>query len=105
MFLANERQRGSETTSVGSKRRMRFYMAGVVIFACWALYTLINQEFSLNSESQRLSDAKAQKVASETQMADLKQEIERLSDPEYIGQLANQQGMVRDGEKIIQSAE
>ncbi|GMK42800.1 hypothetical protein PCCS19_58600 [Paenibacillus sp. CCS19] len=105
MFLANERQRGAETTSVGSKRRMRFYMAGVVIFACWALYTLINQEFSLNSESQRLSDAKAQKVASETQMADLKQEIERLSDPEYIGQLANQQGMVRDGEKIIQSAE
>jgi cell division protein DivIC len=38
-------------------------------------------------------------------MADLKQEIERLSDPEYIGQLANQQGMTRGGEKIIQSAE
>lgn len=103
--MANERQRGSEATSVGSKRRMRFYMAGVVIFACWALYTLINQEFSMNSESQRLSDAKAQKVATQAQMDDLKQEIERLSDPEYIGQLASQQGMTRDGEKIIQSAE
>jgi cell division protein DivIC len=105
VFLANQRQRGSEAASAGTKRRMRFYWAGVVIFACWALYTLINQEFSLTSESQRLSDAKAQKVASESQMADLKQEIERLSDPEYIGQLANQQGMTRGGEKIIQSAE
>lgn len=101
--MANSRQQAAGST--GSKRRMRMYWAGVVIFGCWALYTLINQEISLKGESDRLSETKSEKLASEQQISSLQQEIEKLRDPEYIGQLAVKQGMVREGERIIEQAE
>ncbi|WP_127571149.1 FtsB family cell division protein [Paenibacillus xylaniclasticus] len=103
--MANERRQSGQSAASGTKRRMRFYIAGIVIFSCWALYALINQEHRLNVESGRLSEAKSEKAATERQIANLKQEIERLHDPEYIGQLANKQGMVREGEKVIEVTE
>ncbi|MWC30180.1 FtsB family cell division protein [Paenibacillus sp. MMS18-CY102] len=103
--MANVRQQAASAAPAGTKRRKRLWLAFVIIFACWALYTLINQEHSRGVASQRLSEVKVKKAAAEKQLADLKQEIDRLHDPEYIGQLASQQGMVRDGEKVIQLAE
>ncbi|EFM10879.1 Septum formation initiator [Paenibacillus curdlanolyticus YK9] len=103
--MANVRQQAISAAPAGTKRRKRLWLAFVIIFACWALYTLINQEQSRGAASQRLSEAKAQKDAAEKELTSLKQEIDRLHDPEYIGQLASQQGMVREGEKVIQVAE
>ncbi|WP_127534128.1 FtsB family cell division protein [Paenibacillus kobensis] len=103
--MANERRQSGQPAASGSKRRMRFYFAGIVIFSCWALYALINQEHRLNIESGRLAEAKEKKAATEQQISSVKQEIERLRDPEYIGQLANKQGMIREGEKVIEVTE
>jgi cell division protein DivIC len=89
--------------SIGARRRLRLFMIVMVVFMSWAAYTLVNQLGQISDRraeyresARRLSEAQAKNEA-------LKQEIARLNDLEYIGQIARkEQGMGLPGERPIQ---
>jgi len=89
--------------ATGARRRLRLLLIVMVIFLSWAAYTLADQygqlshrRTELQEADKRLSDARAKNEA-------LQQEIDRLNDPEYIGQIARkEQGMGLPGEQPIQ---
>ena len=91
------------SAALGARRRLKLLMIVMVLFMSWAAYTLINQygqisdrRAELQENAKKLSDAQAKSEA-------LRQEIARLNDPEYIGQIARkEQGMGLPGEQPIQ---
>jgi len=89
--------------SVGLKRRLRLLMLVLALFLGWAGYTLAGQEGQLSQRRTELRESvqRLNEVTAQTEA--VKQEIARLNDPEYIGQIARkQQGMGLPGETPIQ---
>ncbi|MDQ0063678.1 FtsB family cell division protein [Paenibacillus harenae] len=92
-----------QTTNAGSKRRIRMWLFIVVLFIGWAAYTLVGKLQEQHATNARLAAIQQQLETAKTDTEALKQEIERLNDPEYISQLATkEQGMVYKGETQIQ---
>lgn len=89
--------------SVGAKRRLKLLMFVLAVFLGWAAYTLVGQEGQLGERRTELQESvkKLNEVTAQTEA--VKQEIARLNDPEYIGQIARkEQGMGLPGETPIQ---
>lgn len=88
--------------NAGTKRRFKLWMMFIVLFMGWAGYTLFGQMQQKNNTGDRLALIQGQLDASTKETAELKRQIERLNDPEYIEQLATkEQGMVKIGEQQI----
>ncbi|CAH0122002.1 MULTISPECIES: septum formation initiator family protein [unclassified Paenibacillus] len=87
---------------VGARRRLRLWMMFMVVFFGWCVYTFFTQSVQLNSNREQLVGV-AKSLNETTQARDeLKQEIVRLNDPEYIGQVARKkQGLYLPGETPI----
>lgn len=69
----------------------------------WAVYTLFMQYNQAADRNVQLIEAKKQLSDAQAKNVALKQEVARLNDPEYIGQIARkEQGMGLPGEKSIQ---
>nr|WP_281067929.1 septum formation initiator family protein [Cohnella thailandensis] len=69
----------------------------------WAIYTLFMQYNQAADRNVQLIEAKKQLSDAQAKNVALKQEVARLNDPEYIGQIARkEQGMGLPGEKSIQ---
>jgi Septum formation initiator len=78
-------------------------LAVVVLFMSWAVYTLFMQYNQAADRNVQLIEAKKQLSDAQAKNVALKQEVARLNDPEYIGQIARkEQGMGLPGEKSIQ---
>ncbi|MEK0317717.1 FtsB family cell division protein [Cohnella sp. 56] len=90
------------SASVGLKRRLKLLLLLVVLFMSWAIYTLIVQQSHASDRSTQLNHARTKLSETEQKNQALKQEIARLNDDEYIGQIARQQGMTLPGEQSIQ---
>lgn len=104
--MANARETRNTTAHAGSKRRRKLWFVVVASFMAWAVYTLFNQHNSYAETEMRLAEIKRQLAESEAISASLQQQIERLSDPEYIQELARkEQGMIVPGEQPIQVTE
>ncbi|MBP3967228.1 MULTISPECIES: FtsB family cell division protein [Paenibacillus] len=87
----------------GTKRRLKIWVVFIVLFMGWALYTLISQLDRQGQAEIKLANASQKIDAAAKQVEELKLAVARLSDKEYIGQLATkEQGMVRKGEKRIE---
>lgn len=103
--LWNEDVNGIESDSCirGNEAAAQAWFIVVALFMGWALYTLFSQLDRQGQAELKLADAQ-QKIAQATkQMEDLKQQVARLNDKEYIGQLATKElGMVQKGETQIQ---
>ncbi|MGO4371833.1 FtsB family cell division protein [Paenibacillus sp. YIM B09110] len=92
-----------QTTNAGSKRRIRMWLLFVVLFIGWATYTLVGKLQEQHATNSRLATIQQQLETAKTDTEAMKQEIERLNDPEYISQLATKDhGMVYKGETQIQ---
>ncbi|QAY67436.1 FtsB family cell division protein [Paenibacillus protaetiae] len=87
----------------GSKRRMKIWLAFMVIFMGWAAYTFFGQMQQQQETASRYATMKQQRDEAIQQKQSLSEQIDKLNDPEYIEQLATkEQGMVKEGEKVIQ---
>ena len=90
------------TKYAGGRRRLTLWMCFMVLFVGWAGYTLINQSSQIaeiNNELVKKEDTKAEIDQSVLQ---LEHEVNRLQDPEYIGQLARKEyGLYRPEETPI----
>ncbi|MFC4811916.1 FtsB family cell division protein [Paenibacillus sp. GCM10023250] len=86
----------------GTKRRLKLWLFFVVLFMGWAIYTGIAQMSRQGQAEDKLAAAKQKLDEATKQTEDLKLELKRLNDPEYIGLKATQEfGMVKQGEKQI----
>jgi len=90
----------------GSKRRLRLWLAFIVVFMTWALYTVANQLQEQKATELRYAAVVQQKAEAEKLSAELSRKIERLQDPEYIQEVARRdQGMIMPGEQPIQTTD
>lgn len=78
--------------SAASRRRLMLWMVFVVLFTIWALYTFFVQNAQISDKSSRLAAQQASQEETLKKLDQLKYEVSRLKDPEYIGQLARKKG-------------
>lgn len=95
-------QKGQPPTSagaVGARRRLRIWMTFMVLFLAWAGYTYYVQADEISGKAQQLNETKASLDETQQKLEQLKYEISRLQDPEYIGQIAMKKyGLYKPGE-------
>jgi cell division protein DivIC len=91
--------------SAGAKRRLMLWMTFMVVFIIWAGYTFLVQTAQISDKSSHLAAQQASKEETEKKLDQLKYEVSRLKDPEYIGQLARKKGYYLPEETPIQVEE
>lgn len=92
--------------SAGARRRIRLWMCFMVLFIGWAGYTYIAQSGEIGNKSLQLAERQASKEANEQTLNQLKYELNRLKDPEYIGQIAMKKyGLYKPGEIPVRISE
>ncbi|RUS48318.1 septum formation initiator family protein [Cohnella sp. AR92] len=102
-MASNTAAASASNVSAGARRRLKLLLIVVVLFMSWAVYTLFMQYNQASDRNAQLNQAKKQLSDTQAKNTALKQEIVRLKDPEYIGQIARkEQGMGLPGEKSIQ---
>nr|WP_223069022.1 septum formation initiator family protein [Paenibacillus caui] len=98
---ANHRERKG-SGNAGTKRRLRLWLGFVILFAGWAGYMFYSQSVELTGRSKQLAQARANEQASIESLNQVKYEVNRLKDPEYIGQIARKKyGLYKPGETPI----
>lgn len=87
-FAAEEKRNHSTASATGAKRRRFMWILFVALFFGWAGYTYFDQSAVIADKSDEL--VKKQKISQDvkTSLNQLKYELSRLNDDEYIGQLA-----------------
>lgn len=95
------RSASATPASVGVRRRLKLLLLVVGLFMSWAGYTVFAQEQEKADRIRELREVERQLQEVRETNAALRREIERLNDPEYIGQIARQQGMGLPGEQPI----
>ncbi|TJY38557.1 septum formation initiator family protein [Cohnella pontilimi] len=99
----SSRTAASTPAAIGARRRLKLLMFVMIIFMSWAAYTLVDQYTHLNTAYSQMRESGKKLTDAEAKSDALKQEISRLNDPEYIGQIARRdQGMGMPGEQPIQ---
>jgi len=71
---------------MGMRRRLRLLMFALACFLCWAGVTLWNQGDKVSAKISQLAELEYQLTLAAQLNEDLKKEIERLHDDEYIEQ-------------------
>jgi cell division protein DivIC len=100
--LATVTHTNNTALSFGSKRRLKLWFIIVALFMSWALYTFITQIERQSDAQYKLAEVQGKIDAATKQIQDLNLMVNRLSDNEYLGDLATkEQGMVKRGEKQI----
>lgn len=85
--------------TAGARRRLRLWAAFMVLFLGWAGYTFISQSGEIGKKSVQLAERETARAENEQALNQLKYELNRLKDPEYIGQIAMKKyGLYKPGE-------
>ncbi|MDF2835772.1 MAG: septum formation initiator [Paenibacillus sp.] len=88
--------------TAAAKRRYKIWTMFILLFLGWAGYTLFGQLQQQKATYEKLTSVESQIEAAKATNEELKRQVERLNDPEYISQLATkEQGMVKQGEQQI----
>jgi cell division protein DivIC len=86
----------------GARRRLKLLLFIMVLFMSWALYVIIVQYGQISNRSGQLREADKKLTDAQAKSEALKQQIARLNDPEYIGQIARKEhGLGMPGEVPI----
>lgn len=92
-------QPNTPANAAGARRRLKIWATCIVLFLAWAGYTYYVQAEEISGKSQQLSETKASLDETQQKLEQLKYEISRLQDPEYIGQIAMKKyGLYKPGE-------
>ncbi|MDO3412898.1 septum formation initiator family protein [Saccharibacillus sp. CPCC 101409] len=84
----------------GGKRRIRLWALLMIVLIGWAVYTLVSQSSVIADKSGQLQERQTAKSESSTQLQEVKDEIKRLQDPEYIAQIARKEYNMYKPEEI-----
>lgn len=96
----------ASSSSTGARRRLRLWMGLMIIFLGWAGYTYIAQSGEIEAKSQQLTDRETSMATSRQSLDQLEYELNRLKDPEYIGQIAMKKyGLYKPGEIPVRVSE
>lgn len=87
-FTAEEKNNNSNTMAAGAKRRKFLWILVVAVFFGWAGYTFFAQSAAIADKSEQLAKKKQSSESVTASLNQLKYEVSRLNDDEYIGQLA-----------------
>ncbi|MFC5406831.1 FtsB family cell division protein [Cohnella soli] len=90
--------------AAGARRRLKLFLFVMVLFLSWAAYVLIVQQDQIGDRSRQLNEVDRKLTDVQAKNEGLKQQINRLNDDEYMGQIARKEhGLGIPGEKIIQT--
>lgn len=95
-----EVRRTSSNRQQSGKKRLRLWAVLMIVLFVWAGYTLFGQNSVIAEKSSRLEVAQTARAKSETALGDVKAEIKRLQDPEYISQIARKEYNMYKPEEI-----
>lgn len=102
---ANSKSQASHQMA-GARRRIRLWLGFMIVFLGWAGYTFISQSGEMNVKAQQLEERRASMTTATQSLEQLKYEINRLQDPEYIGQIAMKKyGLYKPGEIPVRVSE
>ncbi|MDT3428751.1 cell division protein DivIC [Paenibacillus forsythiae] len=87
-FSPEEKQAGGRSTAVGAKRRRLVWIVLMAVFFSWAGYIFFAQSALISDKSHELAQKQQTSKQVNDSLSQLKYEVSRLNDNEYIGQLA-----------------
>ncbi|AWV31204.1 septum formation initiator family protein [Paenibacillus sp. FSL R7-0048] len=87
-FTAEEKSNPSKNSAAGAKRRRVMWILFVAVFFGWAGYTYFNQSAAITDKGEQLAKKQKTSESVTASLNQLKYEVSRLNDDEYIGQLA-----------------
>lgn len=100
--LAVPSQQPRSSGDRGARRRIRLFLMLILAFVGWALMMVFQQAAVADEKLEKLAELEARMVEVREKNEQLKLEIIRLNDPEYIEQRAKADyQMVRDGETLF----
>ncbi|UQZ34244.1 septation ring formation regulator EzrA [Paenibacillus sp. PK3_47] len=86
-FIAEEKK-NNKASATGAKRRKFIWISVVAVFFSWAGYTYFAQSAAIAEKSGQLVKKQESSESVTASLNQLKYEVSRLNDDEYIGQLA-----------------
>lgn len=86
--VGSKKSPANQGKSAGARRRLMLWLTFVAVFAIWAGYTFLVQNAQISDKSDYLATQQTSQQDTQKQLEQLKYEVSRLKDPEYIGQLA-----------------
>ncbi|AIQ55585.1 FtsB family cell division protein [Paenibacillus borealis] len=103
-FSAEEKNTNHKASAAGAKRRKFIWILVVALFFGWAGFTFFAQSAAIADKSEQLAKKKQNSESVTASLNQLKYEVSRLNDDEYIGQLARKwYNMYPEGESPIRT--
>ena len=103
--VGSKKSPANQGKSAGARRRLMLWLTFVTVFAIWAGYTFLVQNAQISDKSAYLATQQISQQDTQKKLEQLKYEVSRLKDPEYIGQLARKKGYYLPEETPIQVEE
>lgn len=72
----------------GGRRRIMIWLLSLAAFGSWAIFTFFSQGMIMADRNEQLIQKEKQKQAAIQTEQQLQTEVNRLKDPEYIGEIA-----------------
>jgi cell division protein DivIC len=92
----------TKTTYKGTRKRLRLLFFVLTCYFVWAGATMLDQQKKTQAHATQLVELQKTLENEQRLNGELKHEIKRLNDPEYIGQIARRdQNMYLPGETSI----
>ncbi|WP_172257504.1 FtsB family cell division protein [Saccharibacillus deserti] len=95
-----EVRRTSSNRQQSGKKRLRLWAVLMLVLLGWASYTLIDQSSVIADKASQLEERKTARLENETALNEIKTEIKRLQDPEYVAQIARKEYNMYKPEEI-----
>lgn len=103
-FSAEEKGSNHTASAAGAKRRRFIWILVVGVFFGWAGYIFFAQSAVIADKSEQLAKKKESSETVNASLGQLKYEVSRLRDDEYVGQLARKwYNMYPEGELPIRT--
>ncbi len=101
---AGRRRSGKKGFGAGKPINIKkIIVSGVVAFFAIAfVYTFVNQQITLSQKNRQIEELTEKVAVAKEETERLQQEVDNLSDPEYIEKIARERlGLVRPNERIF----
>lgn len=93
-------RRTSSNRQQSGKKRLRLWAVLMIVLFAWAGYTFFGQSSVIADKASKLEASQTVKAESEKTLGEVKAEIKRLQDPEYISQIARKEYNMYKPEEI-----
>lgn len=95
-----EVRRTSSNRQQSGKKRLRLWAVAMLVLFVWGGYIWIGQSTAIANKASQLEASEGTKAQSETKLNDVRAEIKRLQDPEYISEIARKEYNMYKPEEI-----